>query len=81
MRHLRRWLSGKTLNETSGTMLTLDQVADQFGVSRRTVERWVARKKIAVVRMSRKCVRVRPVEVDRVIERKTILASGTKGSK
>jgi excisionase family DNA binding protein len=55
-------------------MLTLDQVAEEFGVTRRTVEAWVSERKITVVKMSGRCVRVRPVDVEKAKERFLVVA-------
>jgi excisionase family DNA binding protein len=45
-------------------MLTYDDVAKKFGVSVKTVRRWVARGKLKAVRMSRNSVFFRPIQVD-----------------
>lgn len=52
-------------------LLTLDQAAEQFGVSRRTINRWIARKKLAVVRMSHCTVRIRQTDIEKSITKRT----------
>jgi excisionase family DNA binding protein len=59
-------------------MLTLDQAAEQFGVTRRTLERWIDRGLVNVVRMSRKCVRVRESELERAADRHTTTGPAPK---
>jgi excisionase family DNA binding protein len=39
------------------TLLTTQEVADHFGVHPRTIQKWLAAKKIAALRISRRCVR------------------------
>lgn len=52
-------------------LFTIDQVAERFGVTRRTVNRWIARRKLAVVRISRQTVRVRENAIEKMLERLT----------
>jgi excisionase family DNA binding protein len=51
--------------------LTLDQFADVVGISRRTAEDWVQKRKVEVVRPGGRLVRVPDTEVFRLIEDST----------
>ncbi len=48
-------------------LLRLAEVAERLGVSYRTVQAWVASGRLKVVRLSRRVVRVDPVELARWI--------------
>jgi excisionase family DNA binding protein len=50
-------------------LLTLDEVADIFRVSRRTVDAWVKAHRLRVVRMSPNHTRVRPIDILKAQER------------
>jgi excisionase family DNA binding protein len=47
-------------------------IARTFGVSERTVENWVAQRKIPFLRIGRRTVRFKLANVRRTLERKTI---------
>jgi excisionase family DNA binding protein len=51
-----------------GKLLSLDEVADQCGVSRRTVERWIEAGRLKVARFSARLVRVHADEVRRLVD-------------
>ena len=52
-------------------MLSYDQVAKELGVSVVTVKRWAARSwnPLPIVHLSKRCVRIRPAELDKWLER------------
>jgi len=50
-------------------MLTTRDVAAEITVGKRTVESWIARGDLRVVRFSRRCVRVRRRDLDEFIRR------------
>jgi excisionase family DNA binding protein len=52
-------------------LLTLDQFAEAVGISRRTAEDWVLKRKVDVVRPGGRLVRVPEAEVSRIIEEST----------
>jgi excisionase family DNA binding protein len=47
-------------------------IARLFNISERTVENWVAQKKIPLIRMGRRTVRFRLADVRRALDRKTV---------
>ncbi|MGE0190439.1 MAG: helix-turn-helix domain-containing protein [Planctomycetota bacterium] len=49
-------------------LLTIPDVASRLNVSVRTVRTWVAAGRLPVVRLGRRCVRVEPAEVERMLE-------------
>jgi hypothetical protein len=51
-------------------MLTLDQASIVFRKSRRTINRWIARGKLDVVRMSHTSVFIRPADLEKAIQRR-----------
>jgi len=50
-------------------LITIDRVAELIGLSRRSVERMVARRQIPAVKLSTRCVRFRWSEVEAAINR------------
>jgi len=55
----------------SENLLTYDQAAAILHVSTRTIRRYVARRKIAVIRLSGRNPRIRPSALDRALETHT----------
>jgi excisionase family DNA binding protein len=54
-------------------MLTVAQVADRLGMKPATIRLWIAKRKLAHVKLSR-AVRVPEAEVDRMIRENTVPA-------
>lgn len=52
-------------------LLTYEQAGDVLGVSARTVRRFVARKKLKVVRLSGTVKRIRVADLDKFVEART----------
>jgi excisionase family DNA binding protein len=50
-------------------LLTPAEAAARLGVARGTLYNWISDGKIAVVRLSGRCVRIRETEIDRLIRR------------
>jgi excisionase family DNA binding protein len=46
-------------------------VAKALGVSIKTVDKWIQDKRIPFIRISRKCVRFNPIEVQRFLDERT----------
>ena len=55
-------------------MKTLNEVAQMFRVSRRTINRWVETRKLSVIRFSNGTVRVRDSAIEDLIKSRTIKA-------
>jgi excisionase family DNA binding protein len=49
-------------------LLRIPEVAEHLGVSRRTVQAWIASGRLRVVRLGRRCVRIDPAELARFVE-------------
>ena len=49
-------------------LLTLKEAAERLGVSLRTLEDWIYDNKIEVVKLGRRCVRVKESTIDHLIE-------------
>ncbi|MBL4849114.1 MAG: helix-turn-helix domain-containing protein [Planctomycetes bacterium] len=49
-------------------LLKVPEVSDHLGVSQRTVRGWIASGKLPVVRLSARCVRIRPEDLEALIE-------------
>ena len=49
-------------------LLTLTEASDRLGVSLRTLEDWIYDKKIEVVKLGRRCVRIKESTIDHIIE-------------
>lgn len=58
-------------------LLSVDEVAERCGVSRRTVFAWIAAGYLTVVRFGRRVVRIREADLDSMIERQRV-AGGRK---
>ena len=52
-------------------LLTIDQAAESLGVSDRSVRRYVARRKLAVIRLGHRTVRIRPADLEKFKEKLT----------
>lgn len=50
-------------------LLTVDEAADILGVTRRTLERWMAARKVPFVRLAAGTIRFRPCDLARYIDR------------
>jgi excisionase family DNA binding protein len=59
-------------------MLTLDQAAEQFGKSRRTINRWIARGILPRVRMSHTSVFIREADMEKAIGQRTFTGPAPK---
>jgi excisionase family DNA binding protein len=59
-------------------LLTVEQAATGLNVSVHTIRAWIARRKLAVVRLGR-AVRVPSTEISKLIERGTIPALDDRG--
>jgi excisionase family DNA binding protein len=55
------------------TLLTIEQVCEKLQVSRPTINRWMAEKKISYVKAGKR-VRFRPEHLEEWIDKKTIKA-------
>jgi len=53
------------------SLLTLNEAAEKCRVSRRTINRWIARRKLSVVRLSDRCPRIRLTELERTFDKFT----------
>jgi excisionase family DNA binding protein len=53
------------------SLLTYEEAANQLRVSIRTIRRYVARKKLAAVRLSGNTRRIRQADLDRAVEKFT----------
>ena len=53
----------KASRSDSQALLTVDDVAEQCGVSQRTVRRWIASGNLTIVRLGR-IVRIRPRDLE-----------------
>ena len=51
--------------------LTIDELAAELGVSDRSVRRYIARRKLAVIRLGHRTVRIRRSEAERFKEKLT----------
>ena len=51
--------------------LTIEQFAAELGVSARSVRRYIARRKLAVLRLGHRTVRIRRTEAERFKEKLT----------
>jgi excisionase family DNA binding protein len=49
-------------------LLTLKEASDRLGISLRTLEDWIYDKKIEVVKLGRRCVRIKESTIDHLIE-------------
>ncbi len=49
-------------------LLSVDQAARRLGVSRRTVQAWVSGSKLAVIRLSPRCLRIDPADLAAFVE-------------
>lgn len=56
-------------------LLTKSQVAKQLGLAERTIERMVTDRRITCVKITRKAVRFRQEDIEKMIERRTIKAN------
>lgn len=54
------------------TLLTLDQTAKQLGISRRKVNQMISRRQLAIVDLGYRTKRVRPVDVEKCLEKLTL---------
>lgn len=50
--------------------LSVPDVAEELGVSVRTVRRWIAAGRLPILRPSPRCIRVDPAELDRLLATK-----------
>ena len=51
-------------------LLTIDDVASLTGFSKGTLYHWVSQHRITVVRFSRRCIKFRPSDIDKMISEK-----------
>ena len=51
----------------STNLISVSQAAERLGVSKRTLQGWIAARRIPVVRLTSRCVRIRPADVDRFV--------------
>lgn len=49
-------------------LLTVEDVAMRLNVSVRTVRAWIAAGRLPVLRFGRRCMRIEPAEVERLLE-------------
>jgi excisionase family DNA binding protein len=49
-------------------LLRISEAAARLGVARRTVQGWIAARRLRVVRLSPRCVRVDPADLARFLE-------------
>lgn len=68
---LRRSLSEHEL----APLLSIEDVADVFGLSRRTVERMIARGEIPIVRVGPRAIRFRPEDIRALIQRGWVMSN------
>lgn len=61
------------MNPTN-SLLTTRQLADQLHVSVRTVQLWTKARKLAVIRLSSRCVRYAPTAVNEALRRHSVRA-------
>ena len=52
-------------------LLTIDQAASSLGVSDRTIRRYIARRKLAVIRLGYRTARIRPVDLEKLKDKLT----------
>lgn len=60
-------------------LLTLDEAAAELRICRATLNAWIVRGKVSVVRFSRKKVFMRPIDIEKAKER--FLETGPSGKK
>lgn len=52
-------------------LMTRADVAEAFGVTTKAVDKWIQDKRIPFIRISRKCVRFSPIDVQRFLDERT----------
>jgi excisionase family DNA binding protein len=67
---------GNSLPSSKERLLTVKEAADRLGVSLRTLEDWIYDHKIEVVKLGRRCVRIKESTIDHLIEVHTRPAVG-----
>ena len=60
-------------------LLTVAEASKRLGVSERTFRTWAAAGRIALVRLSPRCIRVQPEELDRFIVERRVEAEPRRG--
>lgn len=56
-------------------LLTPEEVAEIFKIDKRTVYYWIEKRTIPYIRINKKVIRFRPVDVDEFIQRHFVKAS------
>jgi len=59
-------------NAKETTAMRLGEVAARLGVSRRFIERQIKAGRISVIRLSPRCIRIRPADLADYLERNAI---------
>lgn len=59
------------------TPLTVDQAADELGLSPHTVRAWIARRQIGHIRLGKRAIRIPVGEVSRLLETGSVPARRT----
>ena len=62
-------------NITDGGLLRIQEASAMLGLKPCSLRAWVLRRKIPVVRLSARCIRIRPQDVEKIIRERLIPAS------
>lgn len=55
-------------------LLNKKEVAQVFGVTVKAVDKWGSSRQLPFIRLSRRCVRFRPIEIKHYLDKRTVKA-------